>query len=128
VIGGGYWATGIIVAYRADTDSWWATVDFYDDGFIGDDDPAAGIVSTQGTLRTRYPVKGLSAAIDVVKCDAERMGVSFREDGVVGPYVYYLGDGVNDDYPPPDGWRGMVNEQAQRLGWRPMYRDEAADA
>jgi hypothetical protein len=137
MIGEGYWATGITVRYGysgMDLYGWAAKVDFYDNGFC-DDDTDAGAVSTQGTLKTRYLVRegtgadadSLAVAIDAVKRDAERLGISFPERAVP-PTVYYEGDVEDEECPPPPGWRGMVNEQAQRLGWRPMYRDEAADA
>lgn len=129
MIGDGYWASGITVRYGysgMDRYGWGAKVDFYDSGFC-DDDTDAGAVSTQGTLSTRYFVRegtgadadGLATAVDVVKQDAERLGIRFG--GATPPVVYYEGDGEDEDWPPPDGWRGMVDAQAQRLGWRGIY-------
>lgn len=132
MIGNGYWATGITVRYGysgMDLYGWAAQVDFYDNGFC-DDDTDKGTVSTQGTLKTRYFVRegtgtdadGLTAAVDAVKRDAERVGIRFG--GATTPVVYYEGDGEDEDWPPPDGWRGMVNAQAERLGWKSLYAGE----
>lgn len=132
MIGNGYRATAITVRYGysgMDRYGWAATVDFYDNGFCNDDTDAKSI-STQGTLKTRYLVRegtgadadGLAAAVDVVKQDADRLGIRFG--GATSPTVYYEGDGEDEDYTPPDGWRGMVNAQAERLGWKPLYVPE----
>lgn len=131
MIGSGYWATGITVRYGysgMNLYGWAARVEFYDDGFCSDDTDS-GTISTEGTLRTRYYVRegagpdadGLAAAIDAVRADADRLGVAFRDDGVLAPCVYYEGDGENENYPPPEGWRELVDAQAARLGWRGLY-------
>lgn len=136
VIGNGYWSTGIVVRYGysgQDLYGWGAEVKFYDNGFC-DDDTDAGLVSTEGTLHTRYLVRegngpdadALAAAVDAVKQDAERLGIRFRTDGASPATVYYQGDGEHKDYPPPPGWREMVNAQARRLGWEPFYRERAS--
>jgi hypothetical protein len=133
MIGNGYWATGITVAFHeggagGGLDGWSAEVEFLDDGFCNDN-PEAGVISTQGKLNTRYIVKVredselvLAAVIDAVKADAERLGIRFRE-GAIGPHVYYKGDGEWEDYPPPEDWRVMVDGQAERLGWPGLYSD-----
>jgi len=131
MIGNGYWTTGITVKYGYSGSGrygWAAEVAFYDNGFC-DDDTDAGTISTQGILRTRYFVRegsgpdadGLTAAVDAMKADAERLGIRFSIIG--GPRVYYQGDGEDEDWPPPDGWRELVNAQARRLGWEPLYRE-----
>ena len=131
MIGSGYWATGITVRYGysgMNLYGWAATVEFYDDGFCSDDTDRSTI-STEGMLRTRYYVRegthtdaaALATAIDTVKADAEWLGITFRDDGVMAPCVYYQGDGEDEDYPPPAGWREMVDAQAARLGWRGLY-------
>lgn len=137
MIGNHYWATGITVRYGysgANLYGWGAEVRFYDDGFAGDDNADTGEVVTEGVLKTRYKVHdgngpdadGLSAAVDAVKRDAEKLGIRWRDEAEAGlePAVYYQGGGEDEDYPPPDGWRGMVNAQAERLGWRPLYAAE----
>ena len=125
----GYWATGIQVCWleRAGGDGhgsrsgWSATIDFYDDGFC-DDDADAGRVSTEGQLRTRYAVhdgqtvSGLTAAIDALLADAERLGIQFHDRS-----LYYRKDGEDPDWPAPDGWRALLAAQAERIGWTTPY-------
>lgn len=133
MIGDGYWATGITVRYGysgEDKYGWGAEVDFYDSGFCNDDTDKRA-VSTEGTLRTRYYVRegdtpdadALATAIDVLKADTERLGITWTPSAT----VYYQGDGVSEDWPPPPGWREMVNAQAARLGWRPLYSPAERD-
>jgi hypothetical protein len=112
MIGNGYWATGITVhhGYAGSRGyGWGATLDFLDDGFMAED-------STQGTLCTRYYVTSLARAIDLIKADAERLGITFRQGDEL-PMLYYKGDGEDPDYPPPVGWRAMLADQAERIGW-----------
>jgi hypothetical protein len=131
VIGNGYWSTGITVRYGysgMNLYGWGAEVKFYDDGWAGDDNADTGAVTTQGILSTRYCITegtrpdadGLSAAVDAVKRDAERLGITWKPDAT----IFYERDGQGADYPPPDGWRGMVSAQAQRLGWEPIYGEQ----
>ena len=140
MIGETYWATGISIRYGYSGEGrygWAAEVAFYDNGFC-DDDTDTGTISTQGTLATRYFVRegdgvdadGLAAAVDTVKADAERLGIRFRDDEALSPAVYYEEDGTGGQYPPPAGWRDLVNAQAVRLGWKPIYRtgEAAGDA
>jgi hypothetical protein len=116
-----YWSTGITVHQNTDTHGWAASLDYLDDGFVNDD-PDAGRVSTEGTLRTRYFVRGtgttsgLSAAIDALVADAARLGIVFRE-----PSLYYRGDGESEDFPAPEGWRETLAREAARIGWRTIY-------
>jgi hypothetical protein len=113
----GYWATGITVKHH--NGKWTASVTFHDNGFANDD-PDAGRISTEGTLHTRYyiadgeQVDGLTAAIDAVKADAERLGIIWRT-----PTVYMDQDGEGSD--DSAGWRSLVDSQAERLGWAPSY-------
>jgi hypothetical protein len=135
MIGNGYRAPGITVAFHKGTagrgaDGWTAEAEYLDDG-NGDDLPDAGRISTQGRLHTSYKVKVtggaselvLAAVVDAVKADAERLGIRFDDDAGGGPRVFYKGDGESDDCPPPDDWRVMVDRQAVRLGWLPLYSD-----
>lgn len=124
MIGSGYWSTGITVEYRYAGQGdygWAAKVAYLDDGFV-DDNPGARNISTEGTLHTRYAVRdctdgtsALAAVIDVIKADAERLGITWKT-----PAIYYQGDGHIeniDDLPAPEGWRQMLRDQAQRIGW-----------
>lgn len=131
----GYWATCIQLRWSAHTETtadgtqlsgWYAHLDFYDDGFC-DDDPDTGKISTQGRLATRYgvadgdTVTGLRAAIDALVADAARMGINFTAHSTSRPYLYYEGDGDSEEFPPPDGWRQMLADEAARLGWRSVH-------
>lgn len=126
MIGDRYWATGIVVRYSdRHGGQWAASVNYLDNGFC-DDDADRGVISTEGTLHTRYfvgngeRIDALTAVIDAVKADAERLGIEFRS-ATDGPNVFYQGDGEHDDWPPPDGWREMVDAQAIRIGWSAFY-------
>jgi hypothetical protein len=127
----GYWSTGISLRWReyagtgfdgVKRSGWGGKVDYCDDGFC-DDDPDTGRVSTEGTLVTRYSVHdgdavdGLTAVIDTLLADAKRLGIEFRiGDGQ--PMLFFEGDGENEEWPPPAGWRETLREQAERIGWR----------
>lgn len=125
-----YWTTGITVAWnpraqyrdKVHSPGWSASLEFFDDGFC-DDNADAGQVATQGELRTRYFVadgvhaSGLGVALDVLLADAQRMGITFQN-----PYLYYKGDGENEEYPAPDGWKETLAAQAKRLGWDTPYK------
>jgi len=128
---GTYWATGITVSWRENSggrgdvshSGWGASLDFLDDGFTNDE-PDQGLVSTQGTLCTRYFVRdgekssGLSAAVDAMLADAARLGIVFRAVVDDAPFLYYKGDGEDEDCPPPNGWREMLAREAARIGWQ----------
>ena len=125
MIGNGYWATGITVLWQYSGSGdygWSARVEYLDGGFCNDD-ADKGQVSTEGILHTRYAVRdgktadALTVVIDTIKADAERLGVRWPAPGQSKPHVYYKGDGEDEDYPPPDGWRELVDAQAARLGW-----------
>jgi hypothetical protein len=118
MIGDGYWSTGITVHWGyagGQRWGWAAGLDFYDDGFC---DPDA----TQGRLATRYFVvtldDPLGRAIDLLKADAERLGIRFDGRDGEPPSLYYKGDGESPDFPPPVGWRALLVDQAERIGWR----------
>lgn len=128
----GYWACGITVRwYAPNRPAWAGHVDFYDDGFAGDDNPDMGTVATEGRLNTRYyladgdTTSGLRAVIDALIADAGRLGITFG--GPSGrPCLYYDGDANSKDCPPPDGWRDLLAAEAERIGWEfPYERVEA---
>jgi hypothetical protein len=121
MIGTGWWSTGVTArwAYSGGGQyGWAASLDYLDDGWC-DDDPAAGRVSTQGRIGTRYAVKDitdcntLTVVLDVLIADAERLGIEWRS-----PTLYYEADGENASYPPPERWDEALRAQAARLGWR----------
>ncbi len=122
MIGDDYWSSGITFTYRYPSpQGWLASATFYDDGF-GRSDADTGEISTTGVLATRYYVRdgherdGLTAAIDAVKADAERLGITWRD-----PALFVPADGGDPQQPLPAGWRSLLDEQATRLGWDNPY-------
>lgn len=121
---GGYWATGITLRYRGyqgnHPESWGGNVNFYDDGFLNNN-PAAGEVSTEGRLHTRYFVESydgdaaLTAVIDTLIADAGRLGIRFVGTAAGKPMLWC--ESEDEDFPPPAGWRNMLRAQAERIGW-----------
>jgi hypothetical protein len=113
MLGQRYWSTGITVRWQ-ERNGWGAHLRFHDDGFMDNR-------STEGSLHTRYFIggsDGLAKAIDLLREDAERLGIEFRTAPVdPGPWIYYETDGEDSEWPPPPRWREQLAEQAQRLGW-----------
>jgi hypothetical protein len=125
MIGGEYWATGITLKHVID--GWTGSIAFLDDGFVSDS-PAEGILSTEGSLHTRYVVRAdhetaLTAIVDVLLRDAERLGIAWRYR-----HLYYHGDGEDPDQPPPDGWRQLLAAECARIGWDNVYDELEARA
>lgn len=131
MIGNGYWATGIEVwrTYSGmGQDGWCAEVAYYDDGFCNDE-PGTTAISTEGSLRTRYAVRdaedgrsSLSYVIDVIKADAERLGIRWLAVGAGGPTLYY-----NPEFDRPEGWPELVAAESARIGWpAPLEAPSAA--
>lgn len=122
-----YWSTGIRIEYTEHrVPAWGGEVDFFDD-LLAEQDSSRGEISTYGHVQTRHFVPSaashrdaLTLVTDTLIRDAERLGIEFRE-----PTIYATGEGVDPDYPFPDNWIGLLEEQADRLGWsRPPYRRE----
>lgn len=122
MIGERYWSIGIVLTY--DRKNWGGEVEFYDNGFV-DDDADAGRISTEGILRSRYYIadgdhaSALTVVIDVLKADAERLGIQWRDS----PHLHVKGDGEWEDFPPPEDWRLLLLQQSERIGWPPLYTD-----
>jgi hypothetical protein len=111
------WTTGIEVQYGYrgnDTNGWWATIKFRSSSTFGE--------VMEGEIRTRHARMNIADAIDAVIEYANAMGVEFIKVGEACiPSITYIGDGEWRDYPPPDNWRKIVDDQARRLGWEPLY-------
>jgi len=110
------WATGITVRCDYDDSGWWAWVDFEDST------PHAHVGAMAGRIGTKYALPTLAAAIDRVLEYARQIGVVFPRLTEFLPTVYYAGDGESDY--APHNWRQLVNAEARRLGWRPIYNGE----
>ena len=107
MIGPAYWSTGIKI-HQGVRGAWSVSLDFYDDGFAEDG-------STEGTLRVRYE-GDLDASVDLLKADAERLGIIWRTPTV---YSYDLSGDVD-----PPSLCATADAQARRLGWEECYRAE----
>jgi hypothetical protein len=104
MIGEGYWSTGIVIGLM--DEQWNLRLEFFDDGWCDQK-------ATEGTLKCRYLCDDLEASIDLLKADAERLGIGWRD-----PTIYYRGDGESPDWPAPPDWREILAKQCARLGWR----------
>lgn len=110
------WSTGITVKYGyggtrkgEEYSGWWAELKWTSGGFC-----TPGTM--EGDIHTRYAEATMSEAIDYVVAVADRFGITQGPTGA--PFhLYYETDGENPDWPPPDGWRAMLQEEAKRRGW-----------
>jgi hypothetical protein len=119
MIGNGYWATGLTLKPLGNGPKgfdWHLYVDFYDDGFCDEN-------STEGTLRHRYVTTEVVRAAEVLKVDAERLGIRFNEIAGAPPAVYVEGDGEWQDIDYPANWREVASAVAEALGFQSSYED-----
>lgn len=114
MVGDKYWSTGITVWHTGvGADFWAAKAEFFDGGFCDG-------MASEGEIRARY-VGPLAAVVDLVKADAERLGIQWGALGDGGT-IYYRGDGEHADIPgAPADWRERVNAEARRIGWHETY-------
>jgi hypothetical protein len=121
---GRYWSSGISLRYVGDRrqPSWHGSLDFYDEGFASDS-LEAGLLSTEGMLRTRYvvPTSGdhrdaLTGITDTLQRDAETLGITWRD-----PCIFAEGNRDDPAHPYPGNWKDLLHEQADRLGWEFPY-------
>jgi len=119
-----FWSTGIRIEYTDYLNpAWGGEVDFFEEDWVTED-PRRTLPSTYGHLQTRHlvPSRGshrdaLTVVTDTLIRDAEQLGIEFRD-----PTLYVTGDGVEPDYPLPEDWIDLFEEQTDRLGWaRPPY-------
>ncbi|MEM9540758.1 MAG: hypothetical protein AAGA60_14795 [Cyanobacteria bacterium P01_E01_bin.42] len=68
-------------------------------------------------LHNRYPDKDLARAINLVKMDAERLGIEFKNFPDRQPALFVDRDNQNSDNPLPESWQSLLNEQADRIGF-----------
>lgn len=116
MIGDKYWSTGIIVQWRRDKkkENWTAHVKYFDSGCCKNG-------STEGILRMRYWESDLDKVVDTIKADAEKLGIEFVRKEGLSPYVCMEGDGEIKGKEYPEGWRKIIDDQARRIGWDPIY-------
>lgn len=107
----GHWSVGISV-WCLGENRWGANLQFQDGGFSADPH------ETKGTLEARA-TGPLDQVVDALLAAAARIGIVWYN-----PTVYADRDGDDPDYPLPDGWQKIVNDQSRRIGWQPYYRSE----
>jgi len=56
----------------------------------------------------------------------KRLGITFEAPPQSQPSLYMHGDGEYADAEYPDGWRELINAEADRIGWTSPYRPETA--
>jgi hypothetical protein len=121
MIGDRYWSLGIRINPHSQKDGewrWTVRLEFYDDGFAQDG-------STEGTLTVRYVTTDLDAAIDLLKADAEKLGIRWvsAERGVpLHPNVALSG---NEEDPKLEWVKSIADAQSERLGWTSIYKSLA---
>ena len=95
---------------------WWARIDFDDFGLCTDN-------SVQGTIKTKYGLKTISEAVDLIKEDAKAIGIKFVKIPWVGKKILcYLEDGNSTAYPPPADWKRTLQQEAARIGFYTPYK------
>lgn len=108
MVGQKYYSPGITIKYHGVPNRWSAEVTFSDSGH-------ANPKSTQGAVRNSYVID-LRSAIDVVKADAENLGIVWTE-----PCLFMHDDGRSTDFPPPENWQKIMMSEAARIGFRNIY-------
>lgn len=112
MIGLNYWTTGIKL--HNTERGWSAELEFFDDGFCD-------TASTEGTLRTRYIVQDGTAAqnaikaAQLVKIDAERLGIDFRMS-----YLYLHRDNwiTSGEETGSNAVEEIMSAVCDALGWK----------
>lgn len=121
MVGDKFWATGVKVKWNEYSNQWSAAVEFYDSGFCQDD-------STEGEIHTRYYCDDINDAIRVVMEDAKKLGIVFNVLTDAVPRLYFAGDGEWEENPPPQNWRHLIFETAERHGLKSAYDSDAQAA
>lgn len=120
MIGDNFWSVGIIISWRRYNNvngEWNAKVEFFDNGICEDG-------STRGVLSSRYYESNLDKVIDIIKADAEKLGIEFKVIDGLSPYIFMEGDGEIKGKNYPENWKKIINDQAIRIGWKPVYKQK----
>lgn len=112
-------SVGIKLAYMPER-GWSATVEFSTLQHANAD-------CIEGEIGTRYFVGGIREAISRAKAAADQLGVVFFGDPT--PTLYVKDDGASADVPLPPGWRQLLHDECEALGWVSIYSllDETRD-
>ena len=127
MVGDGYTSTGIVLTWASwqHGRNWSASLTFEDDGALGE------WQTTAGELHTRYFCPTAGDAIDLLKADAERLGIKWINPVPVHggeAKLYYIGDGENPEWPPPPGGFEILLVEAKRIGWDTYEIHDKEDA
>lgn len=120
MIGNQYYSHGIKVKpyLTAGEYLWHVKCGFQDVGWNNDD-------ASEGELQNRYSLASLTAAIDNIKRDVERLGIQWDAIEGMTPTIYMHVDGLDKETAYPENWRVLIAAQCARLGWRCLYADNA---
>lgn len=138
MIGKDYYFVGINLQYGysgGGKNGWSAILDFQDGGFANDN-VATGIVSTEGSLRTRYAlrdengVSGVQVALESILRDASSLGIRqiselHREGLKTTLYVSVSADGggpTYDEVPADD--LALIASLATANGFGAIYNEK----
>lgn len=118
MIGESFKSSGIILKYGG-KGKWAAIVKFFDAGFCEDK-------STEGQLHTRYFVN-IETAIDTIVEDATRMGIEFMVNDTGRRCLVGFEYGESADWPMPTGWKQILRDQAERIGYASVYGEDGLE-
>lgn len=114
------WSTGIIVKAELVPDKMKLKVMWVARAEIQDQHFADRHKAVEVQIKNRYFCEDLAEAIDNIMLVAEQTFIHWGR-GEAEPTIYYEGDGVLTDSPPPKGWEHMLFKQCERLGWKSIY-------
>jgi len=113
IVRGDLTAIHIVVKYGysgSNKYGWWAKCHWQDNKFC---EPK----TVEGNIRTRYAETTITEAIDAVLEVVNSFGLKLNKEFS----LFYEGDEENTEYPPPEGWKLILQREAGNRHWR-TYR------
>lgn len=90
---------------------WWAKL-YWQDGKFAEDG------AVEGVIKTRYGSKNISDSIDYVLEIADIFGLPKPSESCPVFKIFYRKDGMEvQKYPPPEGWKEILQKEANKRGW-----------
>lgn len=114
------WATGVTLKYGYSGGGlygWTAEICWFDNKFCEDK-------AVQGRIVTRYFEESIELAIDTVMEVFEQFNIKKTDNEFIGFNLYYEGDGEDKEWPPPEGYRKLLRDEAEKRGWKTYTREE----
>lgn len=105
------WSTGVKVDYSVGA-GWAATLEWQSSSSL-----------TEGVISTYSRASTLAESIDMVMNHVEAMNILFINMEAPVPVLWYQGDGDSPQYVPPENWRELLREEAQKRGWITYRQD-----